>query len=106
MEISCVHFLGNFVVDIDSMLPQHLGLLKIMLNLFCASNIQVYSNLRILLICYHCPVLGHLVAHLFQTLCDAKHNQTVQCNSSLNDLDIHPRSQGYGKARSCAVILL
>ena len=31
---------------------------------------------------------------------------TEQFDSSLNDLDVHSRSQGYGKGRTCAVIHL
>ena len=30
----------------------------------------------------------------------------LQFDSSLNDLDVHSRSQGYGKATTCAVIVL
>ena len=37
---------------------------------------------------------------------DAKQDQTLQFDSNLNDMDLQTRSQCYGKARICAVILL
>ena len=42
----------------------------------------------------------------FQTWYGAKHYLTLQCDSSLNDLDVHSGSQGYDKGRTCAVIVL
>ena len=43
---------------------------------------------------------------LFQTWHGAKHCYAVQFDSSFNELDVHSRSQDYGKGRTCAVILL
>ena len=52
------------------------------------------------------PVSGQLWTVLFQTWSDAEHGWALQFDSSLNDLDVHSRSQGYGKARAYVVILL
>ena len=35
-----------------------------------------------------------------------KHDEALQFDSSLNYLDVHTRSQDYGKAGTCAVILM
>ena len=43
---------------------------------------------------------------LFETWNDARLHYTLQFDSSLNDLDVHLRSQGHGQARTFAVILL
>ena len=43
---------------------------------------------------------------VFQSSYDARHDLSPQFDSSLNDLDVHSRTQGHGKARSCAVSLL
>ena len=51
-------------------------------------------------------VSEHLWTDLFQTWYDVKHYNTVQLDSGLNDLAVHSRSQGYGKARTCAITLL
>ena len=73
----CIYFLGNFAIDLDEIgkLPQLVGLMKLMLNLFCSNAIQVSE------LCRHdftkytltssCD--GALVTHLFQTWYDAKH---------------------------------
>ena len=53
--------------------------------------------------CRH--VSWHLWTDLFQTWYGTKHYYSLQFDSSLNDLDVLSRSQGYEKARSCAVIL-
>ena len=49
-----------------------------------------------------CPVSGHLQTDLFQIWSDAGHDQTLEFDSSLNDLDV----LRYVKARTCALILL
>ena len=52
----------------------------------------------------HCLVSRHLWTDLYQTWFDAEHDR--QFVSSLNELDVHSRSQGRRKARTCAVVLL
>ena len=42
----------------------------------------------------------------FQTWYDDSLDSTLHFGTSLNDLDLHSRSQGYKKIRTCAVILL
>ena len=37
------------------------------------------------------------------TLYDAKQNETLQFDFSLNDLDVHSRSQGYVQSLCCKV---
>ena len=60
-----VHFLGNFAVWMNfSLLPQHVCLLKLMLNLFYTTNIQVKKLCRQDFLKYkiylrHRPVPGH-----------------------------------------------
>ena len=49
---------------------------------------------------------GRLWSSLFQTWNDAEHYQTLQFDCSLNDLNVHSRSQGGRKAKTCAVIQL
>ena len=47
-----------------------------------------------------CVCMKGFLSDFFQTLCDSGFGQTVHFDASLNDLDLHPKSQGYGKA-SC-----
>ena len=43
---------------------------------------------------------GDLCINLFQTWCDPERNYTIQFDSSLDDIDVHSRSQGHRKART------
>ena len=76
---------------------------------FCLHN--WYSRQRTLLTWFyeiygeHRIVSGHLWIDLFQTRYDAKHYLTLQFDSRFNDIDVHWRPHGYGKDRTCAVIL-
>ena len=78
-----------------------------MLNLFCASNIQgrelcwrdfmkyTFGTLTCLDLLPICFKLGMML-----------NTTNLGFDSSLNCVDVHSRSQGYGKGRICAVILL
>ena len=89
-----------------SMLSQPVGLLKLVLNLFCTSTIQGRELCwRDFMKCMIDLVLesGHLQTNLFQTWCDARHNCVLQLVPVWMTLMF---TQGHGKARTRAVILL
>ena len=51
----------------------------------------------------------HTDAHeplFFQILYNARNDKTLHLYSSLNDLDLYSRSQAYGMAGTCVIILL
>ena len=73
-----------------SVLPQPVGLLKLILNMFCTI---FKGEISADLILWNVPVLGHLWTDFYQTWYDAKHDQTLLFVSSLNYLDVHLRSQ-------------
>ena len=92
-----------------SMLPQPVGLLKLMLPFFNTSNIQGRELCWCDFIKYTIniyPVLGHTWADLFRTWYYTRNDWTLQFNSSVNNFDVHSRSQGHENARTCAVIIL
>ena len=96
-----VHFLSNFGMDWMkfSMLPQHVGLLKLMLHLLCTSNIQRKE----LCWCDFTKCMINIV--LCQNTCEpvcVKLGMMLDMTKfySLNALDVHSRSQGDGKARA------
>ena len=73
-------------------MPQPVGLWKLMLYLFSTSNIQGKDL---------CPVSGLCAVICFKL--GMKLDMTKLY--SLNDLNVHSRSQGYWKARTCVVML-
>ena len=82
-----VHILRNFAID--------LNVLKLMLNLFCARE-------RTLLTWF--DKMYDFWIDLFQTWYNARHDLTLQFDSSLNDRDASSRSPANGKGRTCAFI--
>ena len=81
-----------------NVLPQPVGLLELMLNLFCKSDFQGRE------LCW-CDVSGHLWTHLFQPWYDAIHDYALQFDFILNNLDIHSRPQRHGKTNTFYVQL-
>ena len=91
------------------MLPQFVGMLKVMLNnLLCTSNIQGRE------LCGHDFMKCTFTTVMCQDTCERIYfklgmmpsTAKLLCDSISNELDVHLRSQGYGQARTCAVILL
>ena len=73
------------------------------------NNIQERENAADVIVWYERLTSSYVrtvVNRLFQIWYDATHDYTLQFDSSLNDLDAHSKSQGYGKARACAGILI
>ena len=102
-----------------TILPQPVGLLKLLLNLVFTIKIQMRKHCWWCFIFYgggkkkkkkkiyiYGRVSGHLWTDLIQTWHDARQDKSLQYDSSFNDLEIHSRSQGYGKAWTCSVSLL
>ena len=88
-----------------SMLPQPVGLLKFMLNLFCTNTTQGrklfwrdFMNIKYMFNIISCG--EHLWTDLFQN------TTTIQLYSSFDDFDVYTRSYDYENTRNCAVILL
>ena len=49
---------------------------------------------------------GHWWTDFFQIWFDARHDQTLHFDTSLSNVNLQARSQGYEEARTCATILL
>ena len=70
--------------------------------MFKGENFTNFCDIYLL----HWPTYGHEWSDLSQTWYGARHDETLQFDSSVNDLDCHTRLQVYGKARTYAAILL
>ena len=70
--------------------------------LFKGENSTAVISLSIRLIS---SCIRTLVSPFASNLINAKHDLTLQFDSSVNEVDIHSRSQDHGKAGTCAVIL-
>ena len=110
-SLGCVFFLFFFPILSEislliwmkfSMLPQPVGLLKLSLDLFCRSNILRRELCRRYFVRYQniCEPICFKLGMMLITML------TLEFDFSLDDLDVHSRSQGYTKARTCAVIVL
>ena len=79
-------------------------LLKLMINIFVGFlelTLTIFCIIKTLLLwfCtayfYHWLACRHLWINIFQTWYDDRHNQSLHFDTSLNDLDLHWRSQFY-----------
>ena len=83
-----------------SMLPQPIDLSKLMLNSFCMIDskrreLSVYIMLLNIPLTLACT--GTHMNQFVSNLVRCSHDSTVQCDASLNYLDLHSRSQVPGK---------
>ena len=84
------------------------GILKFMIDLVFTMNVQGRELRWFCKTClYHLLLFNTYELSLFQTLYDSIHNQnnqTLHFVTSLNDLDLVLRPQGYGKSRNYSVV--
>ena len=84
MKISCVHFLRNFVVDLDEnqYVATTCSCLEGHANFISASKTQemepCWYDFVNLLGVQHCPVSWHLRTNLFKTCCDVSINRSLR----------------------------
>ena len=92
------------------MLPQPVGVLKFMLHLFCTVEIP---EIELYLVIYAfrfnmglCLDTNEPIFYNYYVSVSPHTSTLCSFIPFLIDLDLYSRSQGYGKARTCADILL